>query len=59
MEKKLRVILGAQGIIIVYDVTERETFENVRTWLSEIEKYSQSGVSKMLVGNKIDNESRR
>ena len=40
LAKKLRLSLGAQGIIIVYDVTERETFENVRTWLSEIEKYS-------------------
>ena len=31
---------GAQGIIIVYDVTDRETFDNVRTWINEIEKYS-------------------
>jgi len=32
--------IGAQGIIIVYDVTDRETFDNVRTWINEIEKYS-------------------
>ena len=38
---------------------DRETFDNVRTWLSEIEKYSYNNVCKMLVGNKIDNESRR
>ena len=34
------VLAGAQGIIIVYDVTDRETFDNVRTWINEIEKYS-------------------
>ena len=37
---RLFIILGAQGIIIVYDVTDRETFDNVRTWINEIEKYS-------------------
>ena len=31
---------GAYGIIIVYDVTDRETFDNVRTWINEIEKFS-------------------
>ena len=46
--------IGAQGIIIVYDVTDRETFDNVRTWITEIEKYSQAGVCKILVGNKCD-----
>lgn len=45
---------GAQGIIIVYDVTDRDSFENVRTWISEIEKYSQQTVCKILVGNKCD-----
>lgn len=50
---------GAQGIIIVYAVDDRETFDNVRTWISEIEKYSFNSVCKMLVGNKCDNEDRR
>lgn len=50
---------GAQGIIIVYDVTDRETFDNVRTWITEIEKYSQAGVCKILVGNKCDMDDRR
>jgi len=50
---------GAQGIIIVYAVDDRETFDNVRTWIQEIEKYSYNNVCKMLVGNKSDMESRR
>ena len=53
------MFVGAQGIIIVYDVTDRETFDNVRTWISEIEKFSQAGVCKILVGNKCDMEDKR
>eukprot|EP01064_Diplonema_japonicum_P023057 TRINITY_DN33512_c0_g1_i1.p2 TRINITY_DN33512_c0_g1~~TRINITY_DN33512_c0_g1_i1.p2 ORF type:complete len:204 (+),score=52.28 TRINITY_DN33512_c0_g1_i1:50-661(+) len=45
---------GAHGIIIVYDVTDAETFNNVKTWLKEIEKYATDNVSKLLVGNKSD-----
>ena len=29
---------GAHGIIIVYDITDRESFDNVKTWIQEIEK---------------------
>ena len=40
-------------------MTDRETFENVRTWIHEIEKYSVQGVCKILVGNKCDMELQR
>lgn len=32
-------VIGAQGIIIVYDVTDRESFDNVRQWMHEIDRY--------------------
>ncbi|XP_029428668.1 ras-related protein Rab-18-B-like isoform X4 [Rhinatrema bivittatum] len=46
---------GAQGVILVYDVTRKDTLQRLMTWLSELETYStKSNLVKMLVGNKID-----
>lgn len=50
---------GAQGIVLVYDVSRRDTFENLDLWLQEIEVYCPSGgrdIVKLLVGNKMDKE---
>jgi Ras-related protein Rab-18 len=48
---------GAQGVVMVYDVTRRDSFDNLDHWLKEIKLYSPNngeGVVKLLVGNKID-----
>ncbi|KAF4403705.1 hypothetical protein G4B88_002558 [Cannabis sativa] len=52
---------GAQGIIMVYDVTRRDTFTALaEIWAKEIELYSTNqDCIKMLVGNKVDKESDR
>ncbi|KAK2846526.1 hypothetical protein Q5P01_009525 [Channa striata] len=50
---------GAHGIIIVYDVTEQESFSNVKQWLDEIDRYACENVSRLLVGNKSDLVSKK
>jgi len=49
---------GADGVIIVYDVTERNTFENVKMWLKTINEKAKKDVYKILIGNKIDKSDR-
>ena len=56
---------GAHGVILVYDVSSRESFEHVTMWLQELELYTKQpdqaggGVVRMLVGNKIDIPARQ
>ena len=46
---------GAHGVILVYDVTSRETFNKLDVWLNELETFSNKpDIVKMLVANKID-----
>lgn len=50
---------GAHGIIVVYDVTDQTSFNNVKNWLNEIERYANENVNKLLVGNKSDMVSKK
>eukprot|EP01047_Picozoa_sp_COSAG01_P014534 COSAG01_NODE_710_length_14110_cov_94.506745_3_plen_605_part_00 len=55
---------GSQVFVVVYDITDNDTFENVKHWLEEIDKNAGSGgsgapVPRLLVGNKSDMESLR
>ncbi|KIJ31441.1 hypothetical protein M422DRAFT_70853 [Sphaerobolus stellatus SS14] len=50
---------GAEGVILVYDVSNRESFDALPRWFSELETYVSSSVVKMVVGNKLDKEFSR
>ncbi|XP_028095472.1 ras-related protein RABE1c-like, partial [Camellia sinensis] len=51
---------GAMGILLVYDVTDESSFNNIKNWIKNIEQHASDNVNKILVGNKADmDESKR
>lgn len=50
---------GAHGIVVVFDLTERNSFEHVQNWFQEIKKNAGETVVKILVGNKVDLQESR
>ena len=48
---------GADGIIVVFDLTNRESFLSIPVWLNEIEKHSGQDVKIMVFANKMDDEA--
>lgn len=45
---------GAHGIIIAYDITDMESFNSVKNWHTEVQRYASEKVKVMLVGTKAD-----
>ncbi|PFH33217.1 Rab1 protein [Besnoitia besnoiti] len=50
---------GADGIVLVYDVTDRESFSHVDEWLAEVNRYANENTCKILVGNKCEKSDDR
>lgn len=42
------------GILLVYDTTDEQSFQNIRNWIRNIEQHAADNVDKILVGNKCD-----
>ncbi|ERE69148.1 ras-related protein Rab-37-like protein [Cricetulus griseus] len=49
----------AQALLLLYDITNKSSFDNIRAWLTEIHEYAQRDVVVMLLGNKADVSSER
>ena len=63
-EERFRTIIssyykGAHGILLVYDITLKESFESLNDWLNEIKKNTSKNIVKVLIGNKIDLNDKR
>eukprot|EP01062_Namystynia_karyoxenos_P059019 TRINITY_DN50449_c0_g1_i1.p2 TRINITY_DN50449_c0_g1~~TRINITY_DN50449_c0_g1_i1.p2 ORF type:complete len:210 (+),score=75.29 TRINITY_DN50449_c0_g1_i1:97-726(+) len=50
---------GATGALLVYDVTRRETFDHLASWLQDARENSNTNMTIMLVGNKCDLDAKR
>ncbi|MFX0105268.1 MAG: Rab family GTPase [Candidatus Hodarchaeota archaeon] len=50
---------GADGMILVYDITRSSSFSNINNWFSTSIKYGLSGIPRILIGNKIDLKDER
>jgi len=50
---------GAMGIMLVYDITNPKSFDNIAKWLRNIDEHASEDVEKMLLGNKCDMADRR
>uniref|UniRef100_A0A7S3M5S4 Uncharacterized protein n=1 Tax=Spumella elongata TaxID=89044 RepID=A0A7S3M5S4_9STRA len=50
---------GAQGILLVYDVTNRKSFVAVRKWMEQIQLHADPTITKILVGNKCEMDETR
>ena len=50
---------GAHAFLIIFDITMRDSFEHIRNWMADIDKFAKPGVLRVLVGNKCDLENER
>ena len=49
----------ADGVIIAYCINDRDSFDNMKIWLDQIEKFAPEDVKKILIATKSDLESER
>ena len=50
---------GAHGILLIFDLSDTESFDSLNNWLIEIERNANKNVIKILIGNKCDLEDKR
>ena len=53
------IIKNAQGIIIMYDITNKSSFDSVTQWITSVQELKGKKIPMILIGNKIDKEERR
>ena len=50
---------GSRGVFVVYDVTKRETFTNIKQWIQALDTHAGKKILKILIGNKCDLKNER
>jgi GTPase SAR1 family protein len=49
----------ANLLLVVYDVTSKLSFDNIKKWLDDVERHASTNIVKLLVGNKADLDNKR
>ena len=49
----------ANGVVVAFDITNEDTFKNVRKWMESIYEHADQNICKVMVGNKIDLDDQR
>lgn len=52
-------VRGSEGILLVYDITDRNSFDSISSWMEQISQHADVNVNKILIGNKCDLEAQR
>ena len=55
----LNIIRNVQGIILIYDITDKKSFESIPDWIKSIREAKGDGFPMILLGNKLDTEDKR
>ena len=50
---------GAHGIILVFDICDKRSYQDIQNWLDESQRYCKENAIRILVGNKKDLDSQR
>lgn len=50
---------GSNGIIVVYDISNKDSFDNIKNWMVDIVKYASQNIQLFLIGNKSDLDTQR
>ena len=50
---------GSHGVILIYDINDKNSFINIEKWIKQVEKYTLNNTYKILVGNKIHETNRQ
>lgn len=55
----INYLFSAMGIMLVYDITNEKSFENIVKWLRNIDEHANEDVERMILGNKCDMTDKR
>ena len=58
-ETRLAYYKSVMGVVLMYSISDKKSFENVSFWIKSLDDNCKSGISKILVGNKLDLEDTR